>query len=108
MESLTPKGPSPIEQVARLCLTAGMGLNEAVLAFKTHLLMQALREHQGNVCRVARMIGHHRNTVSRIIEQLKLREFARSCRPERTHKSGPRKPALLLYADNRLDQSRVA
>lgn len=119
MESSKVKGPSPIEQIARLCLDAGMGDNEAVCAFRTHLIREALRRNCGNVCRTARVLRHHRNTISRIIEQLHLREFALSCRVQQPRRipslpvdQRPRtalpEGTLLLHDGNRLDQSRAA
>ena len=105
-------GPSLIDQIAQLCIQAGMTLDDAVQELKTHIMMAALQDNQGNVCRTARALGHHRNTVSRLLEELKLREFAASCRSKvvgrlpavvgqrRTTKKRPS-----ISPEHRLDQS---
>jgi hypothetical protein len=121
MEKQKAESPSLLEQLADSWYTAGMTVDEAVQEFKKQLMMKALRENRGNLCRTARAVGHHRNTVSRLLEELKLREFAASCRQNcrslssaRDDKTGARddnqprddKPRKPISAEHRLDQSR--
>ena len=46
--------------------------SEAVREFKKRFIMTVLWENQGNQCKAARVLGMHRNTLSRTIAELKL------------------------------------
>lgn len=57
----------------------GILYSEAVREFKKRFIWKALQSHRGNCVHAARELGMHRNTLSRIIAELKidLREFRR-------------------------------
>src|SRR5438876_4348855 len=46
--------------------------SEAVREFKRRLIATVLEENKGNQCRAARLLGMHRNTLSRTVSELKL------------------------------------
>jgi Fis family transcriptional regulator len=46
--------------------------SEAVREFKKRFILTVLHENQGNQCKAARVLGMHRNTLSRTITELKL------------------------------------
>ena len=46
--------------------------SEAVREFKKRFILTALEENKGNQCRAARELRMHRNTLSRIIAELKI------------------------------------
>lgn len=62
----------------------GITYSEAVSEFKKKYIMTVLQDCNGNQCKAARLLGMHRNTLSRTIADLKL--DARSMR------NGTRRP----------------
>ena len=46
--------------------------SEAVREFKKRFILTVLHENHGNQCKAARVLGMHRNTLSRTITELKL------------------------------------
>ena len=46
--------------------------SEAVREFKKRFILTALEENKGNQCRAARELRMHRNTLSRVIAELKI------------------------------------
>jgi Fis family transcriptional regulator len=46
--------------------------SEAVREFKKRFILTVLQENNGNQCKAARILGMHRNTLSRTITELKL------------------------------------
>lgn len=52
--------------------TTGILYSEAVREFKKRFIMNILRENKGNQCKAARELGMHRNTLCRMIGELKL------------------------------------
>jgi IS30 family transposase len=46
-------------------LLAGMTLDEAAAEIRSRMLAEALKQQRGNICRVARQLHAHRNTISR-------------------------------------------
>ncbi|HLW51269.1 MAG TPA: helix-turn-helix domain-containing protein [Candidatus Angelobacter sp.] len=68
---------------------------ESVREFKKRFIRHVLRENHGNACRAARELGIHRNTLSRICQELRL--DPRDFRPgyyRRPVKSVPAREAL--------------
>jgi DNA-binding NtrC family response regulator len=50
----------------------GISFDEAVGEFEKRLIKRALDETDGNQCQAAKMLGIHRNTLSRKIGEYKL------------------------------------
>ena len=68
----------------------GILYSEAVCEFKKAFITAALRANRGNKTRAARILGMHRNTLGRIISELKLdmksiSEFAVRRPPKSAH-----------------------
>lgn len=77
----------------------GITYDEAVREFKRHFILEVLAGHMGNQCKAAKELGVHRNTLSRILAELKidpgqvrtgLRRPPRSERPDFNAKQGTR------------------
>ena len=72
--------------------------SEAVREFKKRFILTVLQENHGNQCKAARILGMHRNTLSRTITELKLdlralrdrRRPPRSARPLALEKKAAR------------------
>ena len=60
--------------------------SEAVREFKKRFILTVLQENKGNQCRAARELGMHRNTLSRIITELRIdvRQMSGLKRPPRS------------------------
>jgi DNA-binding NtrC family response regulator len=63
--------------------TGAYGL--AVKAFKRQMLLGAIAEEKGNLCRVSVRLGIHRNTVNRVMREtgvttMQVREYLRMAR----------------------------
>ena len=50
----------------------GITYPEAVCEFKKRFILTVLEASKGNQCKAARLLGMHRNTLSRTIAELKL------------------------------------
>jgi DNA-binding NtrC family response regulator len=50
----------------------GITYNEAVREFKRRFILEVLAGHRGNQCKAARELGVHRNTLSRMMAELKI------------------------------------
>ena len=46
--------------------------SEGVREFKKRFILTVLQENKGNQCRAARELNMHRNTLSRVITELKI------------------------------------
>jgi transcriptional regulator with GAF, ATPase, and Fis domain len=46
--------------------------SEAVREFKKRFIVTVLEENRGNQCKAARQLDMHRNTLSRIMQELKI------------------------------------
>jgi len=46
--------------------------SEAVREFKKRFIVTVLEENHGNQCKAARVLGMHRNTLSRTMQELKI------------------------------------
>lgn len=55
------------QAVARMGVEAGLSLREHMMLSRTAYIVAALEHTQGNVVQAARLIGLHRNTLSRLI-----------------------------------------
>jgi Fis family transcriptional regulator len=51
---------------------SGILYSEAVREFKKRFILTVLEQHNANQCKAARVLGMHRNTLSRTITELKL------------------------------------
>ena len=51
---------------------SGITYSEAVCEFKKKFILTVLQDSKGNQCKAARLLGMHRNTLSRNITELKL------------------------------------
>jgi Fis family transcriptional regulator, factor for inversion stimulation protein len=51
---------------------SGITYSEAVCEFKKKFILTVLQDCKGNQCKAARLLGMHRNTLSRNIVELKL------------------------------------
>ena len=51
---------------------SGITYSEAVSEFKKKFILTVLQDSNGNQCKAARLLGMHRNTLSRTIADLKL------------------------------------
>ena len=52
--------------------TGGITYEEAVREFKRRFILEVLSGHRGNQCKAAKELGVHRNTLSRILTDLKI------------------------------------
>jgi len=50
----------------------GITYDEAVREFKRRFILEVLSNNRGNQCKAARELGVHRNTLSRILAELKI------------------------------------
>jgi Fis family transcriptional regulator len=50
----------------------GITYEEAVREFKRRFILEVLACHRGNQCKAAKELGVHRNTLSRILEDLAI------------------------------------
>jgi len=50
----------------------GITYDEAVREFKRRFILEVLSSHRGNQCKAAKELGVHRNTLSRILTDLKI------------------------------------
>ena len=69
---------------------SGILYSEAVREFKKQFIISVLRENNGNQCKAARVLGMHRNTLSRTVEELHIdvrmvRDGARRRPPRSAH-----------------------
>ena len=51
---------------------SGITYSEGVCEFKKKFILTVLQDTNGNQCKAARLLGMHRNTLSRTIADLKL------------------------------------
>jgi DNA-binding NtrC family response regulator len=61
-----------LESLVREMNRGGILYSEAVYEFKKAFIAVALRNNEGNKTKAARILGMHRNTLGRIISELKL------------------------------------
>lgn len=61
-----------LEALVMQMFKSGIFYNEAVREFKKRFIITVLEENHGNQCKAARLLGMHRNTLSRTIAELKV------------------------------------
>ena len=66
-----------LETVIGLMVDRGILLEEAVTDFEKKFIKRALERTEGNQCRAAKVLGIHRNTLSRKIGEYKLNYVGR-------------------------------
>lgn len=70
--------------------------SEAVREFKKRFILTVLEENHGNQCKAARVLGMHRNTLSRTMQELKI-----DVRSLRTDTKRPPRSARPLILERR-------
>jgi Fis family transcriptional regulator len=70
-----------LETLVGQMVERGILLGEAVNEFKKRFVKRALERSNGNQCRAARVLGIHRNTLSRLVVDYKLGHRRQSRRP---------------------------
>jgi uncharacterized HAD superfamily protein len=71
-----------------------MNLDEGIRALRHAMIAVFLEQHHGNVCRAARALGIHRNTLNRQMEDLEIAHIARECRADRANYGSRRLPGV--------------
>jgi len=66
-----------LESLVGMMVERGILLEEAVTEFEKRFIKRALECAQGNQCRAAKVLGIHRNTLSRKIAEYKLDHVGR-------------------------------
>jgi DNA-binding NtrC family response regulator len=69
-----------LESLVGTMVERGILLEEAVQEFEKKFIRQALEQSGGNQSRAASLLGIHRNTLSRKLEEYKLSHSGRSRR----------------------------
>ena len=91
-------------QVADLVIDAGIESHEAIRLLRTALLREALERSRGNVCRAAKLLGQHRNTLNRMLDEFGMQRLPRQIR--QAHSSQARlplrKPSTAAVTNNTL------
>lgn len=67
-----------LESLVAMMVDRGILLEEAVEAFEKRFIRLALEQARGNQCRAAKILGIHRNTLSRKVTDYKLDRVGRS------------------------------
>lgn len=62
-----------IRQAVTICLRGGLNIRDAQNAFLKELLEQSLAKNHNNQCSLAISEGVHRNTISRMMKHVKLK-----------------------------------
>jgi Bacterial regulatory protein, Fis family len=87
----------------RLALDAGVKEVEAIRLFKRDLIAEALERAQGNQCRAAALLGLHRNTLTRQLEELELRELPGALRRAQKQPSLCKRP-VMKWVDTEMEK----
>jgi Fis family transcriptional regulator, factor for inversion stimulation protein len=61
-----------LESLVGMMVERGILLEEAVTEFEKKFIKRVLESSRGNRCRAAKILGIHRNTLSRKVDQYKL------------------------------------
>ena len=64
-----------LEGLVMQMVDRGILFDEAIGEFEKRFIKRALERAEGNQCRAARMLGIHRNTLSRKIGEYKLDHY---------------------------------
>lgn len=71
-----------LTKTAEQMLLAGMTLQEGSVEIEKEMIVGSLRQNKGNLCRVARDLRVHRNTMSRKIHDYGIEPAVKACRDE--------------------------
>ncbi len=52
--------------------SSGVSYSDALRQFKRRYLLEVLAHHKGNQCKAAEELGMHRNTLSRLLNELEM------------------------------------
>ena len=66
-----------LESLIGMMVEHGILLEEAVIEFEKKFIKRVLERSNGNQCRAAKVLGIHRNTLSRKIGEYKLNNINR-------------------------------
>lgn len=66
-----------LESLVGMLVERGILLEEAVTEFEKKFIRRVLEQANGNQCRAAKVLGIHRNTLSRKITEYKLDHVGR-------------------------------
>lgn len=66
-----------LESLVGMMVDRGILLEEALTEFEKKFIKQVLEHAKGNQCRAAKILGIHRNTLSRKISQYHLNSNSR-------------------------------
>jgi Fis family transcriptional regulator, factor for inversion stimulation protein len=66
-----------LESLVGMLVDRGILLEEAVTEFEKKFIKRVLERANGNQCRAAKVLGIHRNTLSRKIGEYKLNNVGR-------------------------------
>jgi len=66
-----------LESLVGMMVDRGILLEEAVTEFEKKFIKRVLEHSKGNQCRAAKVLGIHRNTLSRKIDEYHLDRTAR-------------------------------
>jgi Fis family transcriptional regulator, factor for inversion stimulation protein len=66
-----------LESLVGMMVDRGILLEEALTEFEKKFIKRVLEHTQGNQCRAAKVLGIHRNTLSRKISQYHLNSTGR-------------------------------
>jgi Fis family transcriptional regulator len=82
---------SQLETLVAQMSESGILYSEAVREFKKVFIAHVLEQSKGNQCKAARVLGMHRNTLSRTLAELSLdpKELRRELRRPVRSASGP-------------------
>ena len=97
-----------IQRVARQMLAAGLTPLQGARETQKEMIAESLREHHGNVCRTARALGLHRNTLSRKLAEFGIADIALECRADFNNQKALRFGDRLPARRSEDVQSRVA
>ena len=71
-----------IQMAAQQMLAAGMTLHQGSGLLEKAMIKESLRTNRGNVCRTAKALQVHRNTLGRKMMDLEIADVARECRAD--------------------------
>ena len=66
-----------LESLVGMLVEKGILLDEAVTEFEKKFIRRVLEQHKGNQSRAAKILGIHRNTLSRKVDEYKLDHVGR-------------------------------
>lgn len=79
----------PLENIAIEMLDAGRVLHQAERDFRAAIITEVLLRTRGNQCKAAKILGIHRNTLWRAIDELEIPVHIYKFQPKRAVKFVP-------------------